>query len=303
MSILLLGKDGQVGWQLQRSLAPHGEVIACGRSECDLTELDGLRSLVRRLKPSVIVNAAAYTAVDRAESEPELAMRINSEVPGALAEEAAALGALLIHYSTDYVYDGCKAEAYVETDLVNPQNVYGRSKLAGEDAIRAAGCKSLIFRTSWVFGARGGNFVKSILRLARDKEMLSVVADQIGSPTPAAMIATVTGVVLAMVRKGQAMNGEEQRLYHLCCGRPVSWHEFARTIVARAAAMPGFNLRLAPDAIIAIPGSEYPAAALRPVNSRLDCTRLERDFDLRMPDWEPYLLRMLQLLSLKQNGY
>lgn len=303
MSILLLGKDGQVGWQLQRSLAPHGEVIACGRSECDLTDLDSLRSLVRRLRPNVIVNASAYTAVDRAESEPDLALRINGEAPGVLAEEAALLGALLMHYSTDYVYDGHKTDPYVESDSVNPQCVYGRTKLAGEDAIRAAGCKSVIFRTSWVFGARGGNFVKSILRLAREKESLNVVADQFGSPTPAAMIATVTGIALAMLRKGRAMNREKQRLYHLCCGRPVNWHEFACTIVARARAMPGFDLRLAPEAIIAIPGSEYPAAAVRPANSRLDCARLERDFGLQMPDWEPYLLRMLQLLSLKQNGY
>lgn len=303
MSILLLGKDGQVGWQLQRSLAPHGEVVACGRSECDLTDLDRLRSLVRQLKPAVIVNASAYTAVDRAESEPELAMRINGEAPGVLAEEVARLGALLIHYSTDYVYDGCKTEPYLESDPTNPQSVYGRTKLAGEDAIRASGAQSVIFRTSWVFGARGGNFVKTILRLARENETLNVVADQVGSPTPAALIATVTGVALAMLRQGQAMSREKQRLYHLCCGRPVSWHEFARTIVQRAAAMPGFDLRLTPEAIIAIPGSEYPTAAVRPANSRLDCTRLEHDFGLQMPDWEPYLARMLQLLSLKQNGY
>lgn len=303
MSILLLGKDGQVGWQLQRSLAPHGEVIACGRSECDLTDLDRLRSLVRQLKPSVVVNASAYTAVDRAESEPELAMRVNGEAPGVLAEEVARLGTLLIHYSTDYVYDGCKREPYLEGDPTNPQSVYGRSKLAGEEAIRASGAKSVIFRTSWVFGARGGNFVKTILRLAREKETLNVVADQIGSPTPAAMIATVSGVALAILRQGHGMNRERQRLYHLCCGRPVSWHEFARTIVERARAMPGFDLQLTPDAIIAIPGSQYPTAAVRPANSRLDCTRLERDFGLLMPDWEPYLARMLQLLSLKQNGY
>ena len=303
MSILLLGKDGQVGWQLQRSLAPHGPVTACGRSECDLTDLDRLRSLVRQLQPRVIVNAAAYTAVDRAESEPDLAMRINGEAPGLLAEEAARLGALLIHYSTDYVYDGCKETPYIESDPANPQNVYGRSKLAGEDAIRAAGAKSVIFRTSWVFGARGSNFVKTILLLARERESLNVVADQVGAPTPAALIATVTGVVLAVLRQGRAMNRHPQRLYHLCCGRPVSWHEFARIIVARASAMPGFDLRLAPAAIIAITGSDYPTAALRPASSRLDTRHLEYDFGLQMPDWEPYLLRMLQLLSLKQNGY
>ncbi len=303
MGILLLGKDGQVGWQLQRSLAPHGPVIACGRSDCDLTDLDRLRSMVRQLKPAVVVNASAYTAVDRAESEAELAMRVNGEAPGLLAEETARLGALLIHYSTDYVYDGRKTSPYLESDPTNPQSVYGRSKLAGEEAIRAAGGKSVIFRTSWVFGARGGNFVKTILRLAREKESLNVVADQVGSPTPAAMIATVTGVVLAMLRKGRAMNREKQRLYHLCSGRPVSWHEFACTIVDRAGAVPGFDLRLTSEAIRAIASSEYPTAAVRPANSRLDCTRLERDFGLLMPDWEPYLVRMLQLLSLKQNGY
>lgn len=303
MSILLLGKDGQVGWQLQRSLAPHGAVIACGRAEADLGNLEQLRALVRQHRPAVIVNAAAYTAVDRAESEPELAMRINGEAPGVLAEEAARLSALLIHYSTDYVYAGDKASPYVESDPTGPHSVYGQSKLAGEEAIRAAGCKSVIFRTSWVFGARGGNFVKTILRLAREKGALNVVGDQFGAPTPAALIATVTGIVLAMLRQGQAMDGEMQRLYHLCSGRPANWHEFAVTIVELASAMPGFDLCLKPAAIRAIASSEYPTAARRPLNSRLDCSLLESDFGLQMPDWEPYLARMLQLLSLKQNGY
>lgn len=303
MSILLLGKDGQVGWQLQRSLAPHGPVITCGHADCDLTDLDRLRLLVRQIGPSVIVNAAAYTAVDRAEAEPELAMRINGEAPGVLAQEAARLGALLIHYSTDYVFDGKKPAPYVESDPAAPLSVYGCSKLAGEEAIRAAGCKSVIFRTSWVFGARGGNFVKTILRLAREKRTLNVVSDQVGSPTPAALIATVTGIVLAMLRQGHAMNRETQRRYHLCCGRPVSWHQFAHAIVDLARATPGFDLRLKPEAIIAIPSSEYPTTAARPANSRLDCGRLEKEFGLQMPDWQPYLVRMLQLLALKQNGY
>ena len=303
MSILLLGKDGQVGWQLQRSLAPHGPVITCGHADCDLTDLDRLRLLVRQIAPSVIVNAAAYTAVDRAEAEPELAMRINGEAPGVLGQEAARLGALLIHYSTDYVFDGTKPAPYVESDPTGPLGVYGVSKLAGEEAIRAAGCKSVIFRTSWVFGARGGNFVKTILRLAREKRTLNVVSDQVGSPTPAALIATVTGIVLAMLRQGHAMNRETQRRYHLCCGRPVSWHQFACAIVDLAGATPGFDLRLKPEAIIAIPSSEYPTAAARPANSRLDCGRLEKEFSLRMPDWQPYLVRVLQLLALKQNGF
>jgi len=303
MSILLLGKDGQVGWQLQRSLAPHGQVIAYGRIECDIADLDRVRSVVRQIKPSVIVNASAYTAVDRAESEPELARRINAEAPGVLAEETAALGALLVHYSTDYVYDGCKSAAYAETDLTSPQSVYGRTKLAGEEAIRSVGGKSLIFRTSWVFGARGGNFVKTILRLAREKDALNVVDDQIGSPTPAAMIATVTGVALAMLRRGQLLEKGENRLYHLAAARPVSWYEFARTIVDLAGQAPGFDLRLKSEAIKAITTAEYPTPARRPTNSRLDCSRLEADFGLQMPDWQPYLVRMLQLLALKQNGY
>jgi len=303
MSILLLGKDGQAGWQLQRSLAPHGRVLACGRAECDLADVDSIRSVVRQIKPSVIVNAAAYTAVDKAESEVALAQRINAEAPGVLAEEAARLGALLVHYSTDYVYDGTKATPWVESDPARPQSVYGASKLAGEAAIRAVGGKSLIFRTSWVFGARGANFVKTILRLAREKESLSVVDDQIGSPTPAALIATVTGVVLAMLQRGQMLESGENRLYHLAAARPVSWCEFARTIVGLAGAAPGFDLRLQAEAIRAITTAEYPTPARRPANSRLDCTRLETDFGLQMPDWQPYLERMLQLLALKQNGY
>lgn len=303
MRILLLGKDGQVGWQLQRSLAPHGEVIACGRAQCDLADLGRIRSIVRELRPTIIVNAAAYTAVDRAESEPDLAHRINAEAPGVLAEEAARLGALLLHYSTDYIFDGAKAVPYVEGDPSGPLSVYGRTKLEGEAAIQAAGGKSVIFRTSWVFGARGNNFVKTILRLAREKETLSVVDDQIGSPTPAAMLATVTGVGLAMLRHGTALEEGESRLYHLAAARPVSWCEFARTIVALAGQAPGFDLRLKPEAINAIASADYPTPARRPMNSRLDCRRLEKDFGLQMPDWQPYLERMLQLLALKQNGY
>lgn len=303
MTILLLGKDGQVGWQLQRSLAPHGEVLALGRAECDLSNLDQLRSVVRQVRPKVIVNAAAYTAVDRAESESLLAARINAEAPAVLAEEAASSAALLIHYSTDYVYDGQKTSPYVESDPTAPQSVYGRTKLAGEEAIRASGCRSLIFRTSWVFGARGGNFVKTILRLARERDTLSVVDDQIGAPTPAALIATVTGLVLGIERYGaRAENGKNQT-YHLAASGFVSWHQFARTIVELASATPGFNLRLKSENIVAIPTSGYPTPAVRPANSRLDCSRLESDFGLQMPDWQPYLARMMQLLALKQNGY
>ncbi len=303
MKILLLGKDGQLGWQLQRSLAPHGKVVACGRAECDLADLDRLRAVVRQVNPTVIVNASAYTAVDRAESEADLALRINAEAPGVLAEEAARNGALLVHYSTDYVFDGNKATPYVESDTPAPQSVYGRTKLAGEQAIAAVNCRSVIFRTSWVFGARGANFVKTMLRLAREKESLNVVDDQVGSPTPAALIATISGVSLAMLRQGRLMESGEHRLYHLAAANPVSWHSFAQTIIELAAAMPGFDLRLKAEAIRAIPSTDYPTPARRPINSRLDCTHLENDFGLLMPDWQPYLARMLQLLSLKQNGY
>ncbi len=303
MTILLLGKDGQVGWQLQRSLAPHGPVVACGRAQCDLSNPDQIRSVLRDIRPTVIVNASAYTAVDRAESEPELAAQINARAPGILAEEARSLGALLVHYSTDYVYDGKKSGAYVESDPTAPQCVYGVTKLAGEEAIRASGAKSMIFRTSWVFGARGGNFVKTILRLAREKDQLKVVDDQIGSPTPAALVATVTGIVLAMLKRGADLEPHENRLYHLSAANPVSWHGFARTIVELACQTPGFNLTLQPDGINPIPSSQYPTPVRRPLNSRLDCRRLESDFGLEMPDWQPYLVRMLQLLALKQNGY
>ncbi|WP_295005649.1 dTDP-4-dehydrorhamnose reductase [uncultured Dechloromonas sp.] len=303
MRILLLGKDGQVGWQLQRSLAPHGEVVACGRAQCDLADPDRIRSIVRDVRPAIIVNAGAYTAVDQAESEPVLAHRINAVAPEVLAAEAARSGALLIHYSTDYVFDGGKEGPYVEGDPTGPLGVYGRTKLEGEEAVRAAGGKSVIFRTSWVFGARGNNFVKTILRLAREKDSLNVVDDQVGSPTPAAMIATVTGVGLAMLRHGAALEPGESRLYHLAAARPVSWCGFARTIVGLAGQAPGFDLRLRPEAIAAIPSVDYPTPARRPMNSRLDCRRLESDFGLQMPDWQPYLERMLQLLALKQNGY
>jgi dTDP-4-dehydrorhamnose reductase len=268
-----------------------------------MSDLDQLRSLVRQVKPKVIVNAAAYTAVDRAESEPLLAARINAEAPAVLAAEAVQLDALLIHYSTDYVYDGKKATPYIESDPTAPQSVYGRTKLAGEEAIRAAGGRSLIFRTSWVFGARGENFVKTILRLARQKDTLNVVDDQVGAPTPAALIATVTGLVLGMECYGARAEKGKNQTYHLAASGFVSWHQFARTIVELASATPGFDLRLKPENIVAIPTSGYPTPAVRPASSRLDCSRLESDFGLQMPDWQPYLARMMQLLALKQNGY
>ena len=301
--ILLFGKDGQVGWQLQRSLAPLGTVTALGRGECDLAESRQLREIIRSARPKIIVNAAAYTAVDRAESEPQRATAINAEAPGVMAEEARTLGALLVHYSTDYVFDGCKSAPYVEADTPNPQSVYGRTKLAGEQAIAAAGCRALIFRTSWVFGARGHNFVKTILRLAGEGRSLRIVDDQIGSPTPAALISTVTGLVLTASRRGENLP-DGAHLYHLAAANPVSWCGFARAIVEDASRTPGYSGMPSPESIAAIATTDYPLPAPRPANSRFDCSRLEADFGLEMPDWRPYLQRMLQLLALKNaNGY
>jgi len=292
MSILLLGKDGQVGWQLQRALAPLGEMMVCGRAQCDMTDPDRIRALVAEFRPSVIVNATAYTAVDKAESDVDAAYAINARAPGVLADAAAACGALLVHYSTDYVFDGSKPTAWVESDTPAPQGVYGQSKFEGETAIRQAACKSLLFRTSWVFGEHGGNFVKTILRLARERDSLGVVVDQVGSPTPAALIADVTAAALLQLQSGRGMVAAEHRLYHLAAANPVSWHAFACRIVDLARTM-GDSLRLDASAIRAIGTVDYPTPARRPANSRLDCTSLETDFGLRMPDWQPYLERML----------
>lgn len=297
-TILLLGKDGQVGHELQRSLAPLGPVVACGRAECDAADAAAVQSLLERVQPAVVVNAIAYTAVDRAESDEAAALRINRDLPAQLAAWTAASGALLVHYSTDYVFDGSKPTPYTESDLVAPLGVYGRSKLAGEEALRAAGGRALILRTSWVFGEHGGNFVKTILRLARERDSLNVVADQIGAPTPAALIADVTALMLQSLGRGQGMAAGEQRLYHLTAANPVSWHAFASRIVTLAAALPGGEgLQLRPGAITPIPSSGYPTPARRPANSRLDCRRLEADFGLLLPDWQSYLERMLARLA------
>lgn len=291
--ILLLGKHGQVGWELQRSLAPLGPLVAYGRKECDIADVAGLRAAIKDVRPRLIVNAAAYTAVDRAEQEQELAMRVNGEAPGVMAEEALRLGAPLIHYSTDYVFDGEKADPYVETDEANPQSVYGFGKLAGEQAIARTGARAIVFRTSWVFGERGGNFVRTILRLAKERDALRVVADQFGAPTPAALIADVTAHVIARSDSEgwSAQSGTD--IYHLTAANPVTWHAFAVSIVTMARKL-GIELRLTPEAIEAIPTEAYPLPAKRPKNSRMSSARLEHRFSLVMPDWSPYLERMLR---------
>lgn len=300
--ILLFGCEGQVGWQLQRSLSPLGAVTAVDRTQCDLASPDAIRAVIGAVKPRIIVNAAAYTAVDRAESEPDLARAINVTAPGVMAEVAKPMGALLVHYSTDYVFDGTKTTPYVESDATNPRSVYGVTKRDGEEAVAAAGGRSIVFRTSWVFGARGQNFVKTVLRLAGEGRALRIVDDQVGAPTPAALISDVTGQVLAASRRGAQIEGGH--LYHLTAANPVTWCGFAREILRQASVTPGFDGLPLPESVLGIGTADYPLPARRPANSRLDCGKIERDYDLEMPDWRPFLSRMLQLLALKKsNGY
>lgn len=279
--ILLTGIGGQVGWELQRTLQPLGEVVACDRQRLDLADPDCLRAVLRETKPTIIVNPAAYTAVDKAESEPELAQAINGTAPGILAEEAKRLDALLVHYSTDYVFDGAKTTPYVEDDPTAPLGTYGRSKLAGEAAIQASGCRHLIFRTCWVYGARGHNFLRTMLRLARERDELHVVADQHGAPTWSRMIAETTTVALALAhRDGQ------QGTYHLAAAGATTWHGFASAIVVEANTR-GILDRATPVRRIA--SADFPTPTQRPANSRLDCGRLREDFGLQPPDWETQL--------------
>ena len=292
MKILLLGKNGQVGWELQRSLAPLGELIALDRHQADglngdLSDPEALRATIRQVQPDVIVNAAAYTAVDKAESETELADRVNGIAAGVMAEEAAASGAWLVHYSTDYVFNGQGTAAWRETDAVAPVNHYGSSKLAGERAITASGCKHLIFRTSWVYGARGNNFAKTMLRLARDRETLGVVADQIGAPTGADLIADVTAQALRQALQQPELAG----LYHLAAAGEVSWHGYASEVIAFAKAN---GELLAVKAIEPVETTAYPTPAHRPLNSRLDTQKLRATFSLHLPDWQSGVTRMLR---------
>lgn len=282
-SILLTGVNGQVGFELARSLQGLGKVVALDRGALDLADLDQVRRVVREIKPQLIVNPAAYTAVDKAETDVDAAMRLNAEAPGVLAEEAKRLGAALVHYSTDYVFDGTKEGAYVESDVVNPQNVYGKSKLAGEEAIAAAGCSHLIFRTSWVYGTRGKNFLLTMLRLGSERDELSVVADQFGAPTWANTIAMLSGNVLSQA-VGHGKGGwadwwqQNSGVHHLTASGATSWHEFAEAIFA----LSDFEKK---PAIRPIPAGSYPTPARRPANSRLSNDKLENTFGVRAPDW------------------
>lgn len=295
--ILLTGKDGQLGFELQRSLAPLGDLVAVGREDCDLANPNEIRQLIWNVAPAVIVNAAAYTAVDQAELEPAIAHAINGTAPGVLGEEASLIGALVVHYSTDYVFDGTKNGAYTEDDPPNPQSIYGRSKLAGEKALLASGANCLIFRTSWVFGAHGSNFAKTILRLAAEREVLRVVSDQYGAPTSAALLADVSAQIISLYK----VAGREGRahfpygLYHLAAGGVTNWHAYAQAVV-RAAQSAGRPLCIQPEAIVPVPSSAYPLPAPRPANSRLDSRRLKTSFGLRLPPWGDGLRHVLAQL-------
>ena len=282
MNILLTGKNGQVGWELQRTLQPVGKVAAFSHAGLDLADAAAIRSKLDEVRPDVIVNAAAYTAVDKAESEPELAHEVNAVAPALLAQEAARRGALLIHYSTDYVYDGAKAAPYVESDKTNPLGAYGRSKLAGEEGIRAAGCDHLIFRTSWVYAARGANFLRTILRLAAEREELRIVMDQIGAPTWARLIAEATALALRQALAERRHGRFESGLFHLACAGETSWHGFASAIVAGRS-----GLRV--KTVTPITTADYPLPAPRPANSRLDTSAFRARFGLALPDWRDCL--------------
>jgi dTDP-4-dehydrorhamnose reductase len=292
LKILLLGKGGQVGWELQRSLAPLGDLVAldfdstdyCG----DFTNLAGLAQMVRDVRPNVIVNAAAHTAVDKAESEPELARTINALAPSELAQEAAKLGALLVHYSTDYVFDGSGTRPWIETDTPAPLSVYGQTKLEGEQLIQAACANHLIFRTSWVYAARGGNFAKTMLRLAQERERLTVIDDQIGAPTGAELLADVTAHAIRSTLLHPAHAG----LYHLVASGETSWYEYAKYVFSDTNTSKS-AIKLIVKEVAPVPTSAFPTAAQRPHNSRLDTSKLENTFGLKLPYWQRGVARML----------
>jgi dTDP-4-dehydrorhamnose reductase len=289
--LLLFGKAGQVGWELQRALSPLGEIVALDRAGTDslcgyFTNLEGLADTIRQVAPDVIVNAAAYTAVDKAESEPELARIINARAPSVLAHAARSLDAWLVHYSTDYVFNGDGTQAWREDDPIAPLNVYGSTKLEGEQAIRTLGGKHIILRTSWVYGARGNNFAKTMLRLARERDHLTVIDDQIGAPTGADLLADVTAHLIRAARRHPELGG----LYHLVAAGETSWHGYARFVLDFARRS---GIQLKADTIVPIPTSAFPTAARRPHNSRLDTSRLREMFDLTLPHWQAGVARML----------
>ena len=293
MKLLLFGKGGQVGWELQRALAPLGEVVALDfdsvEHPADFKRPAALADTVRAVQPDVIVNAAAHTAVDKAESEPELAATLNAEAPRVLAAEAAACGAWLVHYSTDYVFDGSGDTPRAEDAPTAPLSVYGRSKLAGEEYIRASGCRHLILRTSWVHAARGNNFARTMLKLAAERDELRVIEDQVGAPTGADLLADITAHAIRAAAHASSLAGT----YHAVAAGETNWHRYACLVIEWAREQ-GLPVKVAPEAVRTVPTGEFPTPARRPLNSRLDTTKLRRTFGLEMPSWEQGVLRMLR---------
>jgi len=292
--ILLTGKNGQVGWELQRTLAALGDVTAVDRGQMDLADPDAIRKVIREIRPDLIVNTAAYTAVDKAESEPDMAMAINGVAPGVMAEEAKRLNAAIIHYSTEYVFDGSKKSPYLEEDTTNPPNFYGKTKLAGEQAIRAIGAPHLIMRTSWVYGARGRNFLLTILRLARERSELKIVDDQIGAPTWSRMLAEVTSQMLSahyspMARPFSSL-AETSGTLHVVSSGSTSWHGFAAKILENVSTRDSHAM----PKLLPIPTTDYPLPAKRPQNSRMSSAKLKQTYDLEIPSWEKSLALCLQ---------
>ncbi len=301
MKILLLGKNGQVGWELQRSLAPLGELIALDRHSSafcgDLGNLTALAQTIRAIQPQLIVNAAAYTAVDKAESEPELAHAINALAPEVLAREAAQLGAWLVHYSTDYVFDGSGMLPWSEADTTGPLNVYGTSKREGEALLAANNPRHLIFRTSWVYAARGGNFAKTMLRLAQEREQLTVINDQLGAPTGAELIADITAHAIRQVSRQDAAQAELAGIYHLGADGSTTWFDYAKHVIAQAQRIRA-DLKIKALDIKPVPSSAFPTPAKRPLNSRLDTRKLQATFGLTLPAWQNGVDRMLEEMLL-----
>lgn len=299
MKILLLGRNGQVGWELQRSLAPLGEVVALdfdtAPMRADFRDPESLAAVARAVQPNLIVNAAAHTAVDRAEAEPELAFRINGEAVGVIAREARALGAWLVHYSTDYVFDGSGSAPWREDSPTAPLSVYGRSKLDGEQRVRDSGCLHLILRTSWLYASRGENFAKTMLKLAAERETLSVIDDQIGAPTGAELLADLTAHALRTLQRQPELGGT----YHAAAAGETSWHGYARFVIEWARAR-GQVVKAAPQTIVGVPTSAYSTPAARPRNSRLDTRGLQRAFGVVLPPWQAGVERMLR--ELREAG-
>lgn len=292
MKLLLLGANGQVGWELQRSLAPLGELICLSRASADFCgdflNPTALAQTVHNIKPDVIINAAAYTAVDKAESDIASAYTVNADAPAAIAQAAHAVGARLIHYSTDYVFNGSGTKPWDEADTPAPLSVYGASKLQGEQAISASGVRHLIFRTSWVYAARGGNFAKTMLRLAKERDTLSVINDQIGAPTGADLLADITAHGISRLVSSDQLSG----IYHLAAAGETTWHGYAQHVFAQARLL-GVDLKCKAENVVEIPTSAYPTPAQRPLNSRLDCSKLKSTMSVYLPDWQIGVNRML----------